>query len=135
MSERHLAPRSRSRSALAVAVLVVACGCESIPAPTPDDEVATKQTLERALASWQKGETIGEMEKASPSIKVSDPKWERGDKLTKFEVQGPGQSKGAQRAYRVTLWLTDAKGKSTREMVEFRVGIKPIETVSRLMFD
>jgi Tfp pilus assembly protein PilF len=133
MSERHLA--SRSRSALAVAVLIVACGCESIPAPTPDDEAATKQTLERALASWQKGEPIGGMEKASPPIKVSDPKWERGDKLTEFELQGPGRSKGAQRAYRVALSLTDAKGKPTKEIVEYRVGTQPYETVSRLIFD
>jgi hypothetical protein len=61
----------------------------------PNVEAATK-TLERALISWQKGDALDGMEKASPPLKVFDPKWKSGDKLTKFELQGPGTPKGGQ---------------------------------------
>ena len=33
------------------------------------------------------------------------------------------------------LWLTNAKGKQTKELVEYRVGTNPVETVTRLIFD
>ena len=85
------------------------------PGAAPPNLDAAKQTLERALTSWQKGETLEGVEKASPPIKVSDPKWESGDKLTKFELQGPGSPKGGQQAFEVMLWLTNAKGKQTKE--------------------
>ena len=135
MRERLFASRFRSWTVLAASVLIVLSGCESIPAPPPPNLDAAKQTLERALTSWQKGETIDGMEKASPSIKVSDPKWEIGDKLTKFELKGPGAPKGSQQSFEVMLWLTNAKGKQTKELVEYRVSTNPVETVTRLIFN
>jgi hypothetical protein len=109
------------------------CGGNGAPdSPNPDD---AKQTLERALSAWQKGETVDALAKASPSIKVSEPNWERGDKLTTFELTGPGQPKGGQQAFRVKLSLTRAKGKQTKETAEYRVITHPYETVTRLIFD
>jgi hypothetical protein len=135
MRARPFAFHLRSWPVLAVPVLIVLAGCGGTPAaPAPDHDVA-KQTLERALSSWQNGETIEGLEKTSPSIKVSEPNWERGDKLTKFELQGTGKPKGGQREFQVTLWLSNAKGKKTKEMVEYRVGIDPLETVTRLVFN
>jgi hypothetical protein len=119
----------------AVPVLIVLSWCGSTPAAPAPDQDAAKQTLERALSSWQKGETVDAMAKASPSIKVLEPKWERGDKLTKFELKGPGKPKGGQQAFQVTLSLQNATGKQTNEMAEYRVGTDRFETVTRLEFD
>ncbi len=135
MRERRFAPYLRSRSVLAASVLIVLFGCESIPAPSPPNLDEAKRTLERALTSWQNGETLEGMEKANPPIKVSEPKWESGSKLTKFELKGPGSPKGGQQAFEVTLWLTNVKGKQTKESAEYRVSTNPVGTVSRLVFN
>jgi hypothetical protein len=123
------------RLILAAPALLVLSGCSGTPAAPAPDHDAAKLTLERALSSWQKGETVLGVEQARPSIKVSEPKWVRGDKLTKFELQGSGKAKGGQRAFQVTLWLSNAKGKTTKELAEYRVGTEPLETVTRLEFD
>jgi hypothetical protein len=135
MRERLFASRFRPWPVQAAFVLIVLSGCESIPAPPPPNLDEAKQTLERALTSWQKGETLESVEKATPPIKVSDPKWESGNKLTKFELKGPGSPKGGQQAFEVTLWLTNAKGKQTKESAEYRVSTNPVGTVTRLIFN
>jgi hypothetical protein len=135
MRARHFAARAGSWPALAASILITSCGCESTPAPPPPDQEAAKQTLLRALSSWQTGETIASLGKANPSISVSEPKWEGGDKLTKFELQGAGKPRGDQQSFQVTLWVTRAKGKPTKEVAEYLVSIKPVECVTRLLFD
>jgi hypothetical protein len=135
MRARLFASHLRCLLVLAVPALIVLSGCGAIPAaPAPDQDEA-KQTLERALSAWQKGETVDVMARASPAIKVSEPKWERGDKLTTYELKGPGKPKGGQQAFHVTLTLKNAKGKQTKEMAEYRVVTRPYETVTRLIFD
>jgi hypothetical protein len=135
MRSRLLASRAYACPVLAVSLLIVVPGCESIPAPAPPNVEAATKTLERALTSWQKGDALDGMEKVSPPLRVFDPKWKSGDKLTKFELQGPGTPKGGQQAFEVMLWLTNAKGKQTKEKVEYRVSTDPVETVARLMFN
>jgi hypothetical protein len=132
---RRFAPRFRRWPCLAMPLLMVFSGCGSTPTPPPPNLDEAKQTLERALTSWKNGETAAGVEKASPPIKVSEPKWEGGDKLTKFELQGPGKPRGDQQSFQVMLWLTNAKGKQTKESVEYRVSTKPVETVTRLVFN
>ena len=135
MRARLFASRSCSWPVLAVSLLIVLPGCgSSTPAPAPPDVEAAKKTLERALTSWQKGVALDDMGKASPPLLVMDPKWKSGDKLTKFELQGPGTPKGGQQTFEVMLWLTDAKRKQTKEKVEYRVSTEPVETVARLLF-
>jgi hypothetical protein len=135
MRARLFASRSCSWPVLAVSFLIILPGCESIPAPAPPSVEAATKTLERALTSWQNGDAFDGMEKASPPLRVFDPKWKSGDKLTKFELQGPGTPKGGQQAFEVMLWLTNVKGKQTKEKVEYRVSTEPVETVARLMFN
>jgi hypothetical protein len=128
-------PRVGVRLALAASGLILFAGCGDTPAPTAADPDAAKQTLERVLSSWQKGETVEGMKKASPSVIVSDMKWDKGAKLTKFEVEGPGKPSGAQQKFRVALWLADANGKEKKEVVQYEVGIDPVQTVFRSMFE
>jgi hypothetical protein len=132
MRARLFASRASAWPVLAVSLLIVLPGCGSTPAPAPPDVEAAKKTLERALTSWQKGDSFDDMAKASPPLFVMDPKWKRGDKLTKFELQGPGTPKGAQQAFEVMLWVTDAKRKQTKEKVEYKVSTEPVETVARV---
>jgi hypothetical protein len=124
---------TRRRLAALLALIAVA-GCEGTAAPVVADEEKARKTLETAMTAWQQGETVDGMKKASPSIVVADPKWERGDKLSKFEVSGGGKPSGAERAFTVTLWLVDSKGKDAREQVVYKVGTDPILTVFRSLF-
>lgn len=117
--------------ALVGAALLSGCG---EGAPTAPDAAEAKETLVKALESWQKGETVEAQKSASPSIVVSDMKWERGDKLKRYEVEESPKPSGAQQKFRVSLWFTDAKGKEKKEVAHYEVGTHPIHTVFRSMF-
>jgi hypothetical protein len=125
------APAFRWRGA-AVLVLIALSGCGSNAAPIAANQASTRQILESTLTSWKNGEKSEALKSASPSVLVEDPKWKRGEKLMKFEVEG--KPSGAERAFTVTLWLADAKGKEVREQVVYKVGTDPIVTVFRSMF-
>lgn len=126
----------RATATRLVVLLGWAClaGCSDGAAPVPADEDRARQTLERALTSWQQGTTVEALKGARPSIVASDPKWLRGAVLKKYEVQGKGKPSGAEREFNVTLWLADPRGKEAREQVVYRVGTSPIYTVFRALF-
>jgi hypothetical protein len=113
-------------------MLLAGCGAT---VPHAADVDAARQTLEVALSSWQKGETLEALKTATPSVVVSDRKWSRGDKLTKLELNDLGKPAGTGRAFHVTLWVTDAKGKATKEVAEYSVTTDPVRTVLRAVFD
>jgi hypothetical protein len=115
-------------------VALFICGCDKTSAPAPADEGAAKETLTKALDAWQRGEKPEALKSASPSIVVSDNRWESGNRLTKYELDGDGKPSGAQQAFKVKLWLTDAKGKEVKDIAEYQVGTKPILTVIRPVF-
>lgn len=52
-------------------------------APTAE---GAKETLDRALSAWQKGEKSNSLETASPPINVSIADWQAGKVLEKFEI-------------------------------------------------
>jgi hypothetical protein len=133
MCERFAAFRASVRLVVILSGLILLPGCGAA-APTPVHADIAKQALERALSSWQKGETTEAMKNASPSMIVSEEKWRRGDKLKKFEVEGASKLSGTERLVRATLWLTDSKGKETKEVAEYKVGDGPVQTVFRVMF-
>jgi hypothetical protein len=119
---------------LALFIMLAATGCGEGAAPVAADEDQARKMLDQALSAWQKGETVAAVKNGSPSITVSDPKWDRGDSLKKFEVDGGGKPSGAERAFTVKLWFADAKGKEVKEQVVYRVGTDPIVTVFRSLF-
>jgi hypothetical protein len=126
-------PAFRSRG-VAFLALIALSGCGQNAAPVVADQGRAREILDTTLASWKKGDTVEALKKASPSVLVEDPKWKRGDKLSRFEVEGDGKPSGAERAFTVTLWLADASGKEVREQVVYKVGTDPIVTVFRSMF-
>ncbi|MFO0890892.1 MAG: hypothetical protein U0790_17335 [Isosphaeraceae bacterium] len=114
--------------------LMAAAGCGQTPAPAPADETQARQTLEKVLAAWQHGQTVEAMKQASPPILVSDPSWQKGESLRKYEVAGPGKPSGAEREFTVMLWLADPRGKERKAEVAYKVGTDPILTVFRSLF-
>jgi hypothetical protein len=131
MRERRSISGVAARFVLPILLLPVSAGCGGTAAPPTVDADVAKVTLDRTLGSWQKGETIDTMKNASPPVVVSDKSWGRGEKLTKYELDGPSKSAGADRKFQVNLWLTDDKGKIRREVVEYMVGVDPVHTVIR----
>jgi hypothetical protein len=120
---------------LAVAAALIAVpGCTGGSAPAVADQDLARRTLDSALESWRKGETVEAMKRASPAIVVSDPKWGGGARLTRFSVEGEGKPSGAERAFTVTLWLATREGKESREQAVYKVGTDPILTVFRSLF-
>lgn len=111
-------------------------GCDSstVPVTPTATEDTARTTLDKALNAWREGGSVSAMKEANPSIVVADPKWEKGQKLSKYEVLGAGEPSGAERVFQVTLWLVDDAGKESVENVAYRVGTQPILTVFRSMF-
>ncbi|MDG3004359.1 hypothetical protein [Paludisphaera mucosa] len=118
---------------LAPLLLLVAAGCDG-SAPVAADEDQARKMLDQALSAWLKGESVEAAKGGSPPITVSDARWERGDALKKFEVEGGGKPSGSERAFTVKLWFADPKGKEVREQVVYKVGTDPIVTVFRSLF-
>jgi hypothetical protein len=129
----------RLLSFLSRGLVLITClalvGCDdSTPVPSAAPEDAAKSTLISALTSWEKGQSVDAMRQANPAITVSDPEWKSGQKLSKFEILGPGEPSGAERVFQVKLWLIDESGKESQEAVAYRVGTQPILTVFRALF-
>ena len=94
--------------ALFVAFNATGCGVSST-AYTPTTGNA-KETLNRALTAWQKGEKSDSLEKASPAIHVGDSQWQDGKALESYEILSeepvPGPSN---KMFSVNLKLKGAK--------------------------
>lgn len=114
--------------------LILAAGCEGNGPPTAADPDEARKTLDRALEAWRGGKTIDALKGDSTPILVADPAWEKGATLKRFEVAGPGKEAGAERTFAVNIWTTDAKGKESKQQVDYRVGTRPILTVFRALF-
>lgn len=125
--------RVTRRAALAIGLLALS-GCGQTPAPSTADESHARKTLDQALAAWQQGQAVESLKQADPPIHVSDPNWQKGETLKRYEVAGSGKPSGAEREFTVRLWLNDAKGKERKTEVAYRVGTDPIYTVFRSMF-
>ncbi len=110
-------------------------GCGKTAAPEPGDETFARKTLERALDSWRNGETIEAMKNASPPIIVQDRKWLKGDRLTRFEVEGAGIPWAAERKFHVKLWLKSGDKKEVQDACNYAVGTSPVLTVFRVVLE
>ncbi|WP_337173009.1 hypothetical protein [Paludisphaera sp.] len=124
-------PSRRRILAGAVACLLLpGCGSDGLAPPDADE---ARRILERALAFWRDGGTIEALASADPPIVASDPRWERGEPISDFEVDGPPVPSGAQQKFRVNLRFADARGKPREVAARYEVGTRPIQTVFRAM--
>jgi len=122
-------PRFRARPALALAAcglsLAVVSGCAAPTRAYTPSAASARDSLDRALAAWQKGGTIGELATNSPQIHVVDHQWQAGYALQGYEIAeeklGVG---GAERRLVVRLSL---KKPAREQRVEYiAIGRDPI---------
>jgi len=101
--------------------MTTGCGSKTY---TPTAEAA-KETLNRALTAWQKGEKSDALEKESPPINVSIADWGSGKILEKFEIGAEQSVPGeGNKLFVTTLRLKGAKADTKTKFVV--IGHEPI---------
>jgi hypothetical protein len=108
------------------------CGCGSGSyrvAPLDADEA--RETLQSALESWKKDESIDALQKETPPIVVVDVDWSGGMKLLTFEAIDQGTEVDGRLVNKVKLTLQDARGAQRKETVTYLVTTSPALTVLR----
>ena len=120
--------QSRHRSAFAIAwlglALAMGCGQE---VPQPIDTAEAGRQLETALASWKADEPYEGLPARNPPIVFSEPLWQDGTKLLRYELE-PVELQGRQGRCTAKLSLRDKTGKQ----YERRIGYI-IDTVPRVV--
>ena len=116
----------------AAAVVAAACcwGCGAGD-PPPADAPGAAAIVRAALDHWRAGGA--KFDPAAPdrvADVVSDPRWEAGWKLTRYEL-GETPVEGYQTRVKATLWLVDPKGATMKEAAEYVVTVAPKKTVVR----
>jgi hypothetical protein len=119
-------PRAWPLAALALAL----AGCDSaLPAVDP---ARAREALQSVLEAWRRGESPDSLRQQSPPVHVGDDDWKAGRaKLVRYEVADPPSPVGAGLRFRTTLTLQDARGKSRRQTVQYRVFTAPCLSVVR----
>lgn len=109
---------------LAAGVVLSAGGCGGPPDPPDRGEAVT--ALRTALEGWQRGDRPD----ALPSVRVVDPDWARGARLTRFEIdEGQAQPSGYDMGVPVKLWLEG--GRKNPRPVKYTVTTRPAPVVVR----
>ena len=115
----------RIATALAVAACLAVGGCGRSSKDYAPSGASAKETLNRALTSWQKGEKPDRLESAAPPVNVSVSEWRNGKVLEKFEIVEeeavPGE---ANKLFTTNLRLKGAKADTKARFVV--VGRNPI---------
>lgn len=120
--------------ALAVAMLVgcfiSGCGNQGRTAAPVDPEQA-RTTLKITLDAWKNGESPSDLRARSPEIVAQDADWQRGMKLSAYQVLDDGDARDANLECRVKLSLRNKAGQSVDRSVTYVVGTDPVLTVFR----
>ncbi len=113
-----------SLAVLATAVCLNLTGCGGSKTYTPT-AAGAKDTLNRALTSWQKGEKPNALESASPPINVGISDWQSGKVLEKFEIVGEEAAPGeANKIFTTNIRFKGAKADTKAQFIV--VGRAPI---------
>lgn len=103
------------------AALLAGCKGDSLPPET--DPARGREVLKTVLDTWVKGGTPNDLKALSPPIVVSDPDWEAGRKLVKYEVAPTDGRTGVDLLLSVTLTLQREDGQTQQKTVNFAVGV------------
>jgi hypothetical protein len=85
-------------------------------------EGKARSALEAALSAWQNGQPFGQVEARSPSVKVQDFRWMRGQRLQGYEIVNT-ESVDGPTWFEVRLTFDDGKSEVARYVV---LGIDPL---------
>jgi hypothetical protein len=100
---------------------IVLGGCEkSLPPETDPDK--GRDALTSTLVAWQSGTTLEDYRKNS-SIVAWDPDWEKGERLTSFEIARDHKRNGVDLSLSVKLVLAGKDGKGRERTVNYSIGM------------
>jgi hypothetical protein len=110
--------------------LLAQLGCEGKRQPT--DAAHARSTLQRALDAWQSGEQFDAFGQSSPPVSINEPLWEKGTRLTKYDLQSTEKSSGFDKQFSVKLSLEDGSGKKFQEDAVYNVSTTPNLVIVRV---
>lgn len=114
---------------------VIASGCSKGFDNAPVDVSLARETLQKALDSWKKGDKVDALQSATPPIYVIDMEWQGGSALKDYEIVGPGEAKDAHLMCQVKLTVrAPGSGKETKKEQTYVISTAPNLTVSRKVF-
>lgn len=113
----------------------IASGCSRGFDNAPVDTSLARETLQKAMESWKKGDKVDALQSATPPIYVIDMEWQNGGALKDFEIVGQGEAKDAHLICPVKLTVrAPGGGKETKKEQLYIISTAPNLTVSRKMF-
>jgi hypothetical protein len=96
----------------------------------PVDPGRATEVLTTAFDAWKQGESYGALKQRQPPIYFTEPEWESGKKLLKYEP-GPVTLTGRQGRCSVKLTLQDGTGKVTDRTIGYQVDTHPNMVITR----
>ncbi len=119
------------RRTLTIAMLLLAlAGCAN-QLPPQADPARGREALTTVLETWARGGAPGDLKKASPAVVASDPDWEDGCKLIKYEIAPADGRAGVDLRVGVMLTLKSPKGKTVQRNTFYVISTHPVLTVVR----
>jgi hypothetical protein len=103
------------RLAVLSLVAVAAAGCgQGLPPQT--DVKQARAALDAALDAWKGGKSAESLRGREPPVDFSDPAWEKGTRLAKYEVEKE-ETFGLSARFTVKLYLGERAGQNPRRVV------------------
>jgi hypothetical protein len=115
---------------LLVAVSTLSPGCSQQP-PKAADPAQARQFLSSALDAWKSGGKPADLSSNKPPVHVLDRDWEKGSKVTEFEIEGEGRPLGAGVQHSVSLTLQNSAGKTSKKRVVYVVNTGDVVSIAR----
>ncbi len=121
---------NKRNTLLPFAVLLVAgCGDPSLQAPA--EPTQAREALRTVLDAWQRGDALDSLRSGSPAVRVNEPDWAAGCRLTRYQIVSNGDRAGIDIRFPVVLTLQQPNGKTLRKNAAYMVGTSPALTIVR----
>jgi hypothetical protein len=108
---------------LGALLLVGLAGCTSNSLPPETNPAEGREALKRVLDTWVQGGKPDDLRNARQPIVTTDPDWETGHKLTKYEIDPAESRAGVDLVLTATLHLRRADGKPQEKKVPYTVAV------------
>jgi len=108
------------RTIPALALLLLPAGCQSYR-PPETDPAKGREALTSALETWMKGGTPDDLKKGSPAIVVSDPDWEGGYRLLRYDLDPTDRRAGVDLRLTARLTLKGPTGKTVQKTAGYLI--------------
>jgi hypothetical protein len=109
----------------------LASGCKRASPAQAVDPDQGREALRTTLTAWKNGQSAEALRQQSPAISVSDPKWQSGHRLIRYEIAENGEVVGFDLHCRVLLVLQSPSGSQIEEKALFCVSTAPALVVVR----